>query len=116
MRSRRAWRRRVIEYMVTRDSEEAARLRLDIRQWRRRFPIAIKAVKAGQDVTVTEHGEPIAVIFPIQAARDEAALRRMEAAGLLVRATKRWPMPPFKPIKIKGRPISETLREDRDAR
>jgi len=42
-------------------------------------------------------------------------MRRMEAAGLLIRATRRGPMPPFRPRKIKGKPLSATIREERDA-
>ncbi len=56
-------------------------------------------------------------VTPIQKEPDiEAILDRMAAEGLLIRATKRGPMPYFKPIKMKGGPLSETIREGRDER
>jgi antitoxin (DNA-binding transcriptional repressor) of toxin-antitoxin stability system len=100
--------------MVPRETEEADTMRLDVRNWRRRLPMAIKAVKAGQEVVLIERGEPIGVITPVENARLEAALRRMEAARLLIRATKAGPMPPFRPFRIKGESTTKTLRRMRD--
>jgi len=91
-------------------------MHMGLREANQKFSKAIRAVKAGQEVVLTERGKPIAVITPIGPARLEAAMRRMEAAGLLIRATKPGPMPPFRPIRIKGEPISVTLRKMRDER
>ncbi|PYO00806.1 MAG: prevent-host-death family protein [Candidatus Rokuibacteriota bacterium] len=90
-------------------------MQMGLREANQRFSKAIRAVKAGQEVVLTERGKPIAVITPFGPARIEAAMRRMEAAGLLIRATRRGPMPPFRPRKIKGKPLSATIREARDA-
>ena len=50
------------------------------------FSKAIKAVKAGKDVILTERGKPIAIITPLNQRKNmEPALRRLEAiadAGL----------------------------------
>jgi prevent-host-death family protein len=90
---------------------------MGLREANQRFSKAIKAVKAGQEVVLTERGKPIAVIRPLpEPGGWEAGLRRLEAAGLLRRATVRGPLPPFRPIRIKGEPISETLRKERDER
>ena len=90
-------------------------MRLGLREANQHFSKAMKAVKGGEEVVLTERGKPIAVIKPLPEADDvEAALRRLEAAGLLRRATKRGPMPPRKPHRIKGPPLSQTLREERD--
>jgi prevent-host-death family protein len=90
-------------------------MRLGLREANQHFSKAMKAVKAGEDVILTERGKPIAVIKPLPEGDDvEAALGRMEAAGLLHRATKRGPMPRRKPIRIKGPPLSQTIREMRD--
>ena len=92
-------------------------MRMGLREANQKFSKAIKAVKAGEEVILTERGKPIAVIRPLaRTSGDEAAMRRMEAAGLLRRATKPWPMPPFRPIRIKGEPVSETIRKMRDER
>jgi prevent-host-death family protein len=90
---------------------------LGLREANQHFSKAIKAVKAGKEVILTERGKPIAVIKPLPAADEtEAALQRLEAAGLLRRATKRGPMPPRRPIRIKGKPLSQTISEMRDER
>jgi prevent-host-death family protein len=58
------------------------------------FSKAIKAVKSGRDVVLTERGKPIAVIKPLNAsARDEVIIHRLEAEGLLRAAAKRRPLP-----------------------
>lgn len=91
-------------------------MRMGLREANQHFSKAVRAVKAGREVVLTERGRPIAVMSPLNASGEEAALRRMEAAGLLIRATKRGPMPPFRPRRIKGKPLSATLREIREGR
>ncbi len=92
-------------------------MQLGLREANQHFSKAIKAVKAGQEVILTERGKPIAVIKPLPAADDlDAKLDRLAAAGVLQRATKRGPMPPFKPRRIKGPPLSQTISEERDER
>lgn len=90
-------------------------MRLGLREANQRFSKAIKAVKAGEEVILTERGKPIAVIKPLkQADKVEATIRRLEEEGILRPALKRGPMPTWKPIRIKGKPLSETIREERD--
>lgn len=91
---------------------------LGLREANQRFSQAIRRVKAGETVILTERGTPIAMITPIRkgAGDWEDAVRRLAAAGLIIPATKRGPMRPFKRIKIKGEPISETLSRERDER
>ena len=92
-------------------------MRMGLREANQQFSKAIKAVKAGKEVVLTERGKPIAVIKPIDAGNDEdAVIRRLEAEGILRPAAKRGPMPRprWKPIRIKGKPLSATIREERD--
>jgi prevent-host-death family protein len=94
-------------------------MRLGLREANQHFSKAIKAVKAGKEVVLTERGKAIAVIKPI--AREEtleAKIRRLEAEGLLRPALKRGPMPAprWKPIRIKGKPVSQSISEERDER
>jgi antitoxin (DNA-binding transcriptional repressor) of toxin-antitoxin stability system len=68
-------------------------------------------------VILTERGKPVAVIRPLaQDDSEDAVIRRLEAEGLLRPALKRGPMPEprWKPIRITGKPVSETIREERD--
>ena len=92
-------------------------MRLGLREANQQFSKAIKAVKAGREVILTERGKAIAVIKPLpQPKTVEATIRRLEAEGILRPALKRGPMPTWKPVRIKGKPLSETIREERDER
>lgn len=94
-------------------------MRLGLREANQQFSKAIKAVKAGKEVILTERGKPIAVIKPLKPIEDEqAVIRRLEAEGLLRPALKRGPMPRpgWKPIRVKGKPMSQTISEERDER
>ncbi len=94
-------------------------MRMGLREANQRFSKAIKAVKAGKEVILTERGKPIAVIKPLKPRENEQAMiRRLEAEGLLRPALKRGPMrpPSWKPIRVKGKPMSQTVSEERDER
>ncbi|MBI4242147.1 MAG: type II toxin-antitoxin system prevent-host-death family antitoxin [Candidatus Rokubacteria bacterium] len=90
---------------------------MGLREANQRFSKAVKAVKAGEEVVLTDRGQPIAVIKPLRAGRREAdAIRRMVATGLLRPATRLGPMPSFRARSIRGRAISETVSEERAGR
>jgi prevent-host-death family protein len=94
-------------------------MRLGLREANQQFSKAIKAVKAGREVILTERGKPIAVIKPLpQPKTVEATIRRLEAEGILRCGPKSGkPMPVWRsPVRIKGKPMSETIREERDER
>jgi prevent-host-death family protein len=94
-------------------------MRLGLREANQKFSKAIKAVKAGKEVVLTERGKPIAVIKPLERKENqEATIRRLEAEGLLRPALKRGPMPAprWQPLRVKGKPLSQTISEERDER
>ena len=94
-------------------------MRMGLREANQRFSKAIRAVKAGKEVILTERGKPIAVIKPLEKEdKLEATLRRMEAEGLLRRGPKSGkPMHVWRsPVRLKGKPISQTISEERDER
>jgi len=93
-------------------------MRMGLREANQQFSKAIKAVKAGREVVLTERGKPIAVIKPLPQYKNvDAVIRRLEAEGILRPALKRGPMPIWRsPVRIKGKPLSETIREERDER
>jgi prevent-host-death family protein len=94
-------------------------MRMGLREANQSFSKAMKAVKRGKEVVLTERGKPIAIIKPLKPADDqEAAIRRLETDGLLRPAVKRGPMPKptWKAIQVKGKPISQTIRQERDER
>ncbi len=90
-------------------------MRLGLREANQQFSRAVKAVRAGEEVLLTERGVPIAVIKPFrEASGTEAEIRRLEAAGVLRAAAKRAPLPPWTPRRLRGAPLSRTIREERD--
>jgi prevent-host-death family protein len=94
-------------------------MRLGLREANQKFSKAIKAVKAGKEVILTERGKPIAVIKPLKPKEDQAAvIRRLEAEGLLRSGPKSGkPMPVWRsPVRVKGKPMAETISEERDER
>jgi len=94
-------------------------MKLGLREANQQFSKAIKAVRAGKEVVLTERGRPIAVIKPIKEAdTQEAALQRMADEGLITLPSRKGPMPAprWKPVKIKGKPLSQTIIDDREDR
>ncbi len=94
-------------------------MRIGLREANQRFSKTIKAVKAGNEVILTERGKPIAVIKPLERKdKPEAMMQRLEAEGILRSGPKSGkPMPVWRsPAHIKGEPISETIREEREER
>ena len=92
-------------------------MKLGLREANQHFSKAIKAVRAGKEVILTERGQPIAVIKPIKDEHEpDAALQRMADDGLVTLPTRKGPLPRFVPVPIKGKPLSQTIIEDRDDR
>lgn len=92
-------------------------MRMGLREANQHFSKAIKAVKSGEQVVLTERGQPIAVIKPLRANRNQTnAVRQMVTAGLLRPPARSGTMPPFKARAIRGSSISRTISEDRNAR
>jgi prevent-host-death family protein len=90
-------------------------MRIGLREANQSFSKAMAAVRAGKEVILTERGKPIAVIRPLtKPPAGEAALRAMEAAGLLQRPTSPRRRRPFRPIRLEGKSFSQTIRDERD--
>ena len=82
-----------------------------IRRAKSRLDEYLLKVKAGERVVITERGKPIAEITKPRGAAD----KRLEA--MIREGLATWgggkPRGSKKRVKIKGRPISETVIEDR---
>ena len=91
-------------------------MRLGLREANQKFALAIRAVRAGQDVVLTDRGEPVAVIRRIVVDDESARLEAMVASGLIMPAERSGPMPPpqWRPEAVKGELMSDTVRRDRD--
>ena len=89
-------------------------LRIGLREANQRLSQIIKAVKARKEIVLTEHGKAIAVIKPLARGLDpEQAVRSLEAAGVLQAATRRGPMPPWRPRRLRGVPVARTVERMR---
>jgi len=92
-------------------------MRLGLREANQQFSKAIKAVRAGEQVVLTERGQPIAVIAPLRGGRNgNAMLERLVQAGLIRRPEKEGHMPPPRPVRTRGPEASELLARERDER
>lgn len=92
-------------------------MRMGLRDANQRFSEAIKAVRAGREVILTDRGRPFAVIQPLpRGPEGDEPLQRLGRGGLLRRAAIPAPMPRWTPRRLAGPPITQTLREERDGR
>lgn len=87
-----------------------------VKELKNRLTQYLRRTKHGEEVIVTERGRPIAVIQPIQAAARldsrEARLARLAAQGLLTLPTRK-PLKRVRMAKASGRPLSQTIVEER---
>ena len=92
-------------------------MKLGLREANQHFSKAIKAVRAGNEVVLTERGRPIAVIKPIkEALESETVLKRMADEGLITLLIRKGPLPRFEPVPLSGKPLSQAIIDDREDR
>ena len=76
----------------------------------------LRLTKQGEEVIVTERGNPIALIQPIKSAEKavslEAKLARLAAQGLVALPTRK-PLKRVRLVRVSGKPISNVIVEDR---
>ena len=94
-------------------------MKFGLREANQQFSKVVRAVRAGKEVVLTDRGRPIAVIKPIQNIdREEAALQAMADEGLIVPPARRGPTPMarWRPVRVKGKPLSQTIMDEREDR
>jgi len=80
-----------------------------IRDFKAKLSSYIDMVEKGEQVVITQHGEEVAIIIPIS--NERRAVRSMVKAG---RAQWSGDRPKgIKGFKIKGKPLSVTILEER---
>ncbi len=76
----------------------------------------LRLVSGGTRVLVTSHGRPVAELVPVGQAADgdamEAWLARLAETGQL-KAPAAGGLPTFRTVRVRGRPLSRTVVEDR---
>ena len=88
-----------------------------VRELKTRLGSYLREVRRGRTIVVTDRGEPVAELRPITRARSgsDAEIERLVALGRLTRVS-RTPQAPFRPIRRKGRSLSDAIVEDREDR
>jgi prevent-host-death family protein len=83
-----------------------------IRELKNRLSEFLRRAAEGERVTVTDRGRAVAVIVPPDASPEDERLWAMVREGLAQWAGGK-PRVPERPVKIRGKPISQTVIEDR---
>ncbi len=92
-------------------------MRLGLREANQGFSKAMRAVRTGQEVVLTERGRPIAVISPLRApGKGGVTLDRLVRAGFVEAAARGGRMPSARPVAVSGKPLSRIVSEERDGR
>lgn len=87
------------------------------RELKNRLGRYLKLVGKGETLIVTHRGKPVARIVPTDSnggggRNVNEILKQMEAEGHLRLGTH--PFKRFKPVRLKGKPLSKIILEDRD--
>jgi len=85
------------------------------RELKNRLGRYLGLVRKGETVIVTDRGKPVARILPPEPEQDKSIseiLKQLEAEGHLRLGTR--PFKRIKPIRVKGKPLSQIILEDRD--
>ena len=87
------------------------------RELKIRLGAYLRKVRQGMTLVVTERGEPVAELRPLDRASspEEARLVRLMAAGVVTRQVKRR-LAPFRAVRSAGPPLSQAVIEDREDR
>lgn len=89
-----------------------------IRELKAHLSRYLRLARSGRRVVVTERGRPVAELraLPLAAEdEDRAVLEELAALGK-IRLGDGKPLSPFKPVRIRGKPLSETIGEMREDR
>ena len=91
-------------------------IEVGVRQLKNSLTRYLRLVEKGQSVLVTNRRRPVAVMQKPDrnsTRTEEEVIAALVAEGKLVPAAKPGPFKPFKPLKIRGKPLSQTIIEDR---
>ncbi len=88
-------------------------MRVSIREFKSRPVEWVRRAEAGEEVTITRGARAVAVLKPAKEETDEEVIERLARMGLLRKGdglpfSKTW-----RPIKVKGKPLSQVVIEDR---
>ena len=90
-------------------------MKIGLREANLHFSRYIQQVREGQQIILTERGEPMALLKPLRSSSDtlENRLQDLEMRGLLRRASKGTFRLP-RAVRIQGKRLSEFVSAERD--
>jgi prevent-host-death family protein len=93
-------------------------MKIGLREANQKFSRLVKAIRAGQEILLTDRGHAIAVVKPLEHGGKEKAFQNMVAEGLIQPSRQRGPMKPsrFRPLKVTGRPVADAISAEREDR
>jgi len=93
-------------------------MKLGLREANQDFSKLVRAIRAGQEVVLTDRGEAIAVVKPLERRGREKAFQAMVVEGLIRPSRQRGPMKQsrFRALRVTGRRLAETISADREER
>lgn len=87
-----------------------------VRELKNRLTHYLARAKEGEEVVVTERGKPIVLLQAIRTASDtvtrDARLARLRALGI-VTVPSRSASRKVRPVRVRGKSVSQAIREDR---
>ncbi|TAL25705.1 MAG: type II toxin-antitoxin system prevent-host-death family antitoxin [Nitrospirae bacterium] len=88
-----------------------------IKELKNRLTYYLGLTKRGDSIVVTDRGTPVAVLHNLDAVEKSAGIEERLASlakqGKIRLPLKSAGLKPFKPVKVKGKPVSETIIEER---
>ena len=91
-------------------------IEVGVRQLKNNLTRYLRLVESGQSVLVTSRRRPVAVLKKPErnsARTEEEILAALVAEGKLLPAAEPGPFRRFKPLKMRGKPLSRMIIEDR---
>ena len=83
-----------------------------IREMKAHLSDYLAKVRKGEPVTITDRGLKIAVVLPLNTLEVNPHLSRLVEKGVILGSSGK-PVGHSRPIKLKGKPISKTILEER---
>ena len=87
-----------------------------VRELKTRLGGYLQKVRQGQTLVITDRGQPVAELKPLEVSgTEEAALERAQAIGAVTRLENR-PLASFRPVRGRGPSVSDAVIEGREDR
>lgn len=87
-----------------------------VKELKNRLTYYLRLTKQGEEIVVTDRGKPIALLQPLQSAKQiqsrEARLAQLVTQGVVTLPTRK-PLSRLRRVKAKGTPVSQRILEER---